>query len=194
MKKVPIAMFACVLALSLIVGAAFASTDFSATVNVSASPATITLGESTTFTAVWSANKDVTFYEWSVNGEGQGAVAIPSSERLGSTYTLPYTPATVGTHTVGLRVWHHVQPRNASGSGTVVVTAVTACPAAPAVAGELLDMPGVTYSNTRGYYISAVADQMGPGTDFNGVTKCNTEAYRAAVKAFLIGLGVTFPT
>ena len=63
------------------------------------------------------------------------------------------------------------------------------CPAAPAVAGLLLEAAGVDnrYGTGRdgGNFIKDVANHMGTETDFNGVSKCNIIAYECAVAAFL---------
>jgi hypothetical protein len=74
-------------------------------------------------------------------------------------------------------------------------------PAAPAVAGELLEDAGVDnrYGTGRdgGNYISAVADHMGPETDFNGVSKFDEIAYSCEIAKFLNDMdpspGVTSP-
>ena len=64
------------------------------------------------------------------------------------------------------------------------------CPAAPAVAGLLLEAAGIDnrYGEGKdgGNYIADVAHEMGPQTDFDGVEKCNIEDYRLAVAKFLI--------
>ncbi len=73
------------------------------------------------------------------------------------------------------------------------------CPAAPAVASELLREAGESnrYGSGRdgGNYIRDVAHEMGShnedvnNTDFHGVGKCDQEAYKAAIAAFLIEQG-----
>jgi subtilisin family serine protease len=65
------------------------------------------------------------------------------------------------------------------------------CPAAPAVAGKLLREAGL---KVNGFYISAVAREMGPGTCFHGVPKSDVEKYKNAVKKYLQDLGVVFPS
>ena len=69
------------------------------------------------------------------------------------------------------------------------------CPAAPAVAGLLLEAVGVDnrYGTGRdgGNYIKNVANHMGLETDFDGVDKCDIENYRLAVAKFLFDQGVT---
>jgi hypothetical protein len=62
------------------------------------------------------------------------------------------------------------------------------CPAAPAIAAHYLHDHGVrpgtsTYDNI----VAAVADHMGPETDFNGIGKC-AEGYAAAVEGFVQNL------
>ena len=63
------------------------------------------------------------------------------------------------------------------------------CPAAPAVAGLLLEAAGVDnrYGTGKdgGNFIKDVANFMWPETDFNGVSKCSIIAYECAVAAFL---------
>jgi len=67
------------------------------------------------------------------------------------------------------------------------------CPAAPAVAGLLLEAVGVDNrwgtGKDGGNFIKDVANKMGPETDFNGVEKCEIENYRLEVAKFLFGLG-----
>ena len=63
------------------------------------------------------------------------------------------------------------------------------CPAAPAVAGLLLEAAGVDnrYGTGRdgGNFIKDVANHMGPETVFDGVSKCDIIAYECAVAAYL---------
>ena len=63
------------------------------------------------------------------------------------------------------------------------------CPAAPAVAGLLLEAAGVDnrYGTGKdgGNFIKDVANHMWPETDFDGVNKCDIIAYECAVCAFL---------
>jgi len=63
------------------------------------------------------------------------------------------------------------------------------CPAAPAVAGLLLEAAGVDnrYGTGKdgGNYIKQVANHMSPEADFDGVSKCDVIAYECAVAAFL---------
>ena len=69
------------------------------------------------------------------------------------------------------------------------------CPAAPAVAGLLLEAAGIDNrwgtGKDGGNYIKEVANHMGPETDFDGVDKCDIENYRLAVAKFLFDQGVT---
>ena len=69
------------------------------------------------------------------------------------------------------------------------------CPAAPAVAGLLLEAVGLDnrYGTGRdgGNYIADVAHEMGPETDFHGVDKCDIENYRIEIAKFLILKGAT---
>ncbi len=66
------------------------------------------------------------------------------------------------------------------------------CPAAPAVAGLLLEAADVDnrYGTGKdgGNFIKEVANYMSPEADFNGVSKCNIIAYECEVAAFLNGL------
>ena len=63
------------------------------------------------------------------------------------------------------------------------------CPAAPAVAGLLLEAAGVDnrYGTGKdgGNYIKEVANHMSPEADFDGVSKCEIIAYECAIVAFL---------
>lgn len=67
------------------------------------------------------------------------------------------------------------------------------CPAAPAVAGLLLEAAGIDNrwgtGKDGGNYIKEVANHMGPETDFDGVDKCDIENYRLAVAKFLFDQG-----
>ena len=67
------------------------------------------------------------------------------------------------------------------------------CPAAPAVAGLLLEAVGLDnrYGTGRdgGNYIADVAREMGLETDFHGVDKCDIENYRIEIAKFLIEKG-----
>ena len=69
------------------------------------------------------------------------------------------------------------------------------CPAAPAVAGLLLEAVGLDnrYGTGKngGNFIADVAKEMGPETDFHGVGKCNIENYRIEIAKFLILKGAT---
>jgi hypothetical protein len=66
-------------------------------------------------------------------------------------------------------------------------------PAAPAVAAKLLNDAGVKAKYSGGNYISDVAHEMDPGTDFRTVPKSNVAAYEAAVRAFLVEKGALAP-
>ncbi|RQD84297.1 DUF1565 domain-containing protein [Methanosalsum natronophilum] len=80
----------------------------------------------------------------------------------------------------------HAQNNNRGGAGED-------CPAAPAVAAKLLSEAGVNHRYGEGpdggNYVSDVAREMGPGTDFDGVEKCDEDAYREAVAEFLVEQG-----
>ena len=64
------------------------------------------------------------------------------------------------------------------------------CPAAPAVAGLLLEAAGIDNrwgsGKDGGNYIKDVANHMGPETYFNGIEKCDIENYRIEIAKFLI--------
>jgi len=57
-------------------------------------------------------------------------------------------------------------------------------PAAPAVANKILKELGVKHNYGGGNYISDVAREMGPGTEFQGVEKTN-EDYEAEISSYL---------
>lgn len=81
----------------------------------------------------------------------------------------------------------HVKNDDGTDEVTVLVeqAVVADFPAAPAVANELLkDSP--VKGKVRGHCVAAVADHMGPQTDFDGVAKEQVAEYRAAVDAFLV--------
>ena len=67
------------------------------------------------------------------------------------------------------------------------------CPAAPAVAGLLLEAVGIDnrYGTGRdgGNFIADVAHEMGPETDLRSVDKCDIENYRIEIAKFLIEKG-----
>ena len=95
---------------------------FSATITLTGDTE-IMLGESTTLTAEWATNRDVTRYEWAINAAGQGEQEI-SGASLGS-QTFIFNPTEVGTYTISFRIWHHnpqQSDRVASNSITVTVT------------------------------------------------------------------------
>lgn len=80
----------------------------------------------------------------------------------------------------------HAANNNGKGMGN-------GCAAAPAVAVELLSEAGIDHRYGEGpeggNYISDVAREMGPRTDFDGVNKCDVDEYREAVAAFLAEQG-----
>jgi hypothetical protein len=93
---------------------------FSATITITGDTE-LTLGESTTLTANWETNRDVTREEWAIDGTSQGIVIIPGASSGSSTFT--FLPTTTGTFTISYRIWHHVQTdRDASNSVTITVT------------------------------------------------------------------------
>lgn len=85
---------------------------FSATVDITGDT-DILVGETTTLSATWTADKDVTRCEWSVDGVGQGDSVIPEGpERRTGTRTFSFSgPALTGSvedeYVVCFRVWHH---------------------------------------------------------------------------------------
>jgi len=78
-------------------------------------------------------------------------------------------------------------------------TSSAECPAAPAVAGLLLEEAGIDnrWGSGRdgGNYIKEVAKHMGPETEFGGVEKCELYKYEFEIADFLNGLGaaVAYP-
>ena len=73
------------------------------------------------------------------------------------------------------------------------------CPAAPAVAGLLLEEAGIDNrwgtGRDGGNYIKAVANHMGSETDFDGVEKCEVFEYEFVIAHFLndLGAAVAYP-
>jgi len=78
-------------------------------------------------------------------------------------------------------------------------TSLAECPAAPAVAGLLLEEAGIDNrwgtGKDRGNYIKEVANNMGPETDFDGAEKCELFEYELAIAHFLndLGAAVAYP-
>ena len=100
---------------------------FTATITTTGGTA-ICVGESTTLTAAWSTNKDVTRCEWYVDGVGQGVVSFKGTTSGTSDFTFNGTSA--GDHEITFRLWHHVQyanGRDASATVTITVTEPQAC-------------------------------------------------------------------
>ena len=119
---------------------------FSGSITIDPGPSVeLCVGDSVTFTADYSTNKDVTRMQWYVDGVGQGVQTIPdgSLRQFGSD-SFEFTPDSVGTYTIGFRIWHHAQSsRDIQEYVTVNVTSCSfdgnlECPAAPAVAGAYL--------------------------------------------------------
>lgn len=91
----------------LVAAPVLAGREFEATIEIDGD-LEITVGETTTLTATWSTNgKDVTRYEWSVNGEGQGEVTLEGASS--GTSTFDFSSNTAGTFTITFTIWHHVQ-------------------------------------------------------------------------------------
>ena len=120
---------------------------FSGTITMDPGPTVqLCLGDSVTFTADYSTNKDVTRMEWSVDGFGQGVQTIPDGAlRQHGSDSFEFTPDSPGTYTISFRIWHHAQSsRDIQEDVNVTVTSCTfvdgnqECPAAPAVAGAYL--------------------------------------------------------
>jgi hypothetical protein len=101
-------------------------------------------------------------------------------------FSLPWNITGAGSYNVVVTARHG----NALGqdSEVVVVSSTTVvvaqCKAAPAVAAALLKDHSVKPKAVNNY-ISQVAHQMGPQTDFNGVEACSEAAYRTAVDSYL---------
>lgn len=108
-------------------------------------------------------------------------------------FSLPWTIS--GPDTYNLKVTA-TRPNNNTGEAETVVeiteltvppVVVTECPAAPAVAAKLLKQHN-TKPKAASNYISQVAKQMGPQTEFNGVGACDKSAYQNAVDSYLKSL------
>jgi len=100
---------------------------FRATIAISGATA-ICAGESTTLTAAWSTNKDVTRCEWYVDGVGQGVMSLNGATSGTSDFTFNGTAA--GDCEIAFRLWHHVQDangRDASARVTITVSEPHAC-------------------------------------------------------------------
>ena len=81
----------------------------------------------------------------------------------------------------------------------LATTSSAECPAAPAVAGLLLEEACIDNrwgtGRDGGNYIKEVANHMSPETDFDGVEKCDVFEYELAIAHFLNGIGaaVAYP-
>ena len=114
-----------------------------------------------------------------------------------ATPTSPFV-LTAGSHTLEFVVKNDAftdGPNNPTGviykatvNYCVAPPVVVQCPAAPAIAAQLLKSHGVK-PNAAPNLISLVAHQMGPQTLFSGINACDTAAYTSIVNAFLIGHG-----
>jgi hypothetical protein len=115
---------------------------------------------------------------------------------IGDVQTAPFTvPWTINAGDSQRTIMATIKHGNEDGTDTVLVTlsinvTVNQCKAAPAIANELLKLilkkpKAANVSN----FVSQVAHQMGPQTDFNGVHACDKVAYRSAINTFLIRLG-----
>jgi len=85
---------------------------FTATIEITPDPATVCVGETVTLTAEWTTNRDVTRYEWSVDGVDQGEnEIIIDEEKQNGTRTLDFdaTGLEPGEYEVCFRIWHHQQ-------------------------------------------------------------------------------------
>ena len=83
----------------------------------------ITVGETTTLTATWSTNKDITRGEWTVAGVPQGEMTIDDPYKLSGSTTIDFYGAAVGDYIISFHIWHHTQGRDVTESVTVHVTA-----------------------------------------------------------------------
>jgi hypothetical protein len=103
-------------------------------------------------------------FDYSVTGPGDHVIVATATQGSDS-----------GTHEVTV--------------GVTTITVSVDYPAAPSVAGALLQAAGVgnRYGTSRsgGNCVADVARQMGAGTDFNGTKKDDVSAYAAAVATFL---------
>lgn len=118
----------------------------------------------------------------------------PSCDDTFTTWSYPWTIDAAGTYTI--KVTARVTNDVGTDAEEVVVTQQTLTadyPAAPAVAAHILKDKGVSprYGTPRngGNYISDVAAEMGPQTDFHGVSKDSVDAYRSEVEAYLDAAG-----
>lgn len=108
-KKILLMIMASILAIVIAGTAEAAPPAFEGSVDITPDNPTIYVGESVDLTAAWSASKDVTKYEWVVDSNSQGIVAIPDEEKQTGVSTLIYSGVAPGDHEVCLSVWHHQQ-------------------------------------------------------------------------------------
>jgi hypothetical protein len=95
---------------------------FEATINLDPDPATVCTGEIVTIAVEWSTNKDVKSYEWSVDGEGQGAVSFDGASSGSATFDFDAAGMDAGEHELCFHIWHDEQlDRDAEECVTVVV-------------------------------------------------------------------------
>jgi hypothetical protein len=147
---------------------------FTADITITSNPEgfEICLGETLSLNAAYTANRDVTRKEWSVNGALQGVETIPDGEKLAGADTLDFTPTDLGLYLMSFRIWHHSQTtRNYQESVLVSVVSCDDCPAAPAIANAYLRSIGFTDREVVHPLINAVADAMNDG--LFGDDKCD---------------------
>lgn len=158
---------------------------FEATIDITGD-LVIAPGETTTLTAAWSTNRDVTRYEWTVTDEADnivvGTAAISFDGASAGSFPFSFTSLVAGQYVVSFSIWHHNQSdRDASASVTVTVVDEE-CPAAPAIANAYLD--SLAFTEGRGDIIRAVTEEMSPGNMFHGYSKCDPQ-YADEVIAFV---------
>ncbi len=79
---------------------------FSATINITGTT-TIEVGQTTTLTATYTTNRDVTRFEWRIDDISQGVTNIPSGQGSAGSQTFDFSSNTAGTYVVSFRIWHH---------------------------------------------------------------------------------------
>jgi hypothetical protein len=99
--------------------------QFEATIEFDPDPATVCVGETVTIAVEWTASTDVTRYEWSVDGVGQGENEIINEEEKQNgtrSFDFDATGLDTGDHTLCFHIWHHQQTeRNAEDCVTITV-------------------------------------------------------------------------
>jgi hypothetical protein len=106
-RNKPITVALIILTAAILIPAAVAQPTFEASITITGN-LDIKVGETTTLTATWTADKDVTRYQWYIDSVGQGENVIPEgSERRDGSRTLVFGPVDVGEYQISFRIWHH---------------------------------------------------------------------------------------